>query len=199
MPAGIIIYNAGGTVQIDDTYRNLAVSESGTQAASPTVPGSGVLAYQYAALTGGNYKWWRFDVPTPTSATYGFQVFDAAGNCTFDALQKYARVVDSFAGPATATTITKTYTAGRQYAVITTKRGAKVEQEVRAATGMPSGWYEYRRRIIGARAYVSGVQVIAGWSNPTWPETWNGPIQVVPTPAMDDTASQYLVLDVTGY
>jgi len=198
MPAGIQIINSAGTVQIDETYRNLALREQGTQAGPPAVPGTGMLAFKYSDLGGATYKWWRFDVPIPSGATHGLQIFNAAGECTFDAMLKYARVVDVFAGP-TSGTVTKSYASGREYAVIMVKRGVIVEQQVRNDPGSPPGWYNYRRRFIQSRAYVSGSQVIAGWYTPEWADSWSGPLQVVPSPTMDDTAAQYIVVDSTGY
>lgn len=194
MPAGIIIYNDHETVLIDDTYSNLSVRSKGTQASSP--PATGVTAYRYTSLTLDAHSWWNFNRPIALG-TYGLQVFDAAGNCTFDAAQQYARVVDVFNGPATGT-ITKTYTAGRVYAVVTAKRGLKTEQEVRPDPSSPAGWYNYRRQLFLARAYASGASIIAGWhANPLG--EWSPPIQVVPSPTAADAASQFMVLDVTGY
>lgn len=198
MPAGIQVFSSAGTVQIDENYRNMAVREKGTQATPPTVPGAGLLAYQRSDMAGTNYTWWRYDAPQPSGAHYGLQVFNAAGNVIFDATLQYARVVDMFMGPASGT-LTKTYAAGRAYAVITGKRGVLVEQQVRADPDSGHPFYNYRRRFIQSRTYVSGNQVIAGWYTPAWADNWSGPLMVIPDPAADDTAAQYIVLDVTGY
>lgn len=51
MPAGIIIYNDAGTVQIDDTYRNVALAVKGQVASTTTNDGSFFATVQHADIT----------------------------------------------------------------------------------------------------------------------------------------------------
>ena len=192
MPAGIIVYNTSGTVQIDDTYRNMALR---AKSSSGTPTASGLYAYQRNE-TSGSVSWWQYDWPDTPTSTFGFQVFDASGNCTFDAMQKYARVVDVFAGPINlAGAVTKTYPSGRSYAVITAKRGLHVDQRTR-----PNGaQVDYQRRFVRPISYVAGANVSVKWTLPEWPTAWIGPVSTAPAPTADDLSSQFIVLDVTDH
>lgn len=70
-------------------------------------------------LQTASVEWYKFDGPPPPVSNYGLQVRDAAGRLMFDSNRKVARVHDvvplSLANNYTAT---RTYTAGRTYAVI---------------------------------------------------------------------------------
>lgn len=197
MPAGLLIYNDHNTVLIDNEYQNLAVVSQGTQSNPPSYDGSNLTAIKATSLAHTSYSWWKFGNPVAPTGNAGLQVFDAAGNLTFDSRLKYARVIDVFTGPTTGTA-THTYDAGRSYAVITAKRGWKTEQETRQDPDEPPGIQNYRRRFILARCYVSGASVIAGWHTGPW-GNWSGPIQTPPAPPTNDSWAQYMVLDVTGY
>lgn len=200
MPTGIQVIGASGSVQIDENYRNLALREKGTHANPPVNNGQGLVAYKYNSAVGDTYDWWRFDEPQFTQSNYGLQLFDANGNVIFDATQKYARMVDLFPGHP-VDTVTRTYPAGRTYAVITAKRGLIVERQVRPDPESGHPWYNYRTRFITARAYVSGNQVVASWWGPEWHDldTWSPPIQVIPNTTAPDRVSQFIVVDVTNY
>ena len=71
---------------------------------------------------GTQAKYLIFDNPPAASTTFGFQVFDANGNKTFDASMRYLRVVDmqlNAVGPFT-------YDASKQYAVCHLRFGFRV-------------------------------------------------------------------------
>lgn len=145
MPAGLIIHNEFGTVQIDDTSPNLSFKDKGnvpmiidanTTIALPTAVSGTVMALScpvycqlaaatevHAALRVGLYPtnvlWWRFGPPIEPGANYGLVVRDAAGALMFDATQKPARVVDAVQIPIGNNFYTsRTYPAGRDYAVL---------------------------------------------------------------------------------
>lgn len=161
MPAGLEVLNADGvTVQIDDTYANLAVIEMGTKATDTATAAGGNSSVTFTktglknpliAVTGTNpqvavcwlqdavtntwgfnitagggvgtaAKYLIFDSPPAPTTNYGFQVFDANGNLTFDGSLRYLRVVDmqvNAVGPFT-------YDASKQYAVCHLRFGFRV-------------------------------------------------------------------------
>lgn len=162
MPAGLQIMNADGvTVQIDDTYANLAVVYMGTIATDTLVPAggnsgvtfsrsglknpliavagsmpqvavcwlqdaaSGTWGFNIAAGggIGTQCKYLIFDNPPATPTNYGFQVFDASGNKTFDGAMRYLRVIDMQLNVAPGTL---NYDASRQYAICHIKFGFRV-------------------------------------------------------------------------
>ena len=201
MPAGLeAIFNNHGSVLLDDNYHNLAVVAEGTQANWPGYDGASLIAVRSADFAQTSYQWWKFGDPVaPVANNAGLQVFNASGALVFDSRLRYARVVDVFAGPTLeVNTVTRTYTAGRTYAVITAKRANFMEQEVRDDPFSPPGWYNYRRRWWSCRARYSGASIIAGWHALAWGD-WSGALQVIPNPITDDRVSQFMVLDVTGY
>ncbi len=190
MPAGLLITNNADTVLIDDTYRNLAVVDSGA-APGNAPPSAGVVALASTDYDSASFNWWHFGVPA-AGANYGLQVFDAAGNLTFCGALKYARVVDTFTGPGIgAGTVTKTYAAGRTYATITSRlafneweqRGTAPDQEHRVIT----------HRL---RSRVNGTQVQATWVSTVTIDWTPGPGTTVPTPTHSPSI---IVVDVTGY
>ena len=161
MPAGLQILNADGvTVQIDDTYDNLAVIAMGTKTTDTATAAGGNSSVTFTksglknpliAVAGTNAqvavcwlqdaatntwafnitvaggvgtlaKYLIFDSPPATTSTFGFQVFDANGNKTFDASMRYLRVVDmqlNAVGPFT-------YDATKTYAVCHLRFGFRV-------------------------------------------------------------------------
>ena len=188
MPAGIYVLNNSGSILIDDTYSNLSMSSKGTG----TAPSTGVNAFRGS-------QWFNFDAPAGASS-FGMQVFDSSGNVVFDALEKYARVVDVIAGPAYGDpNVTATYQSGRTYAAVVSKRSARHEREVRDDPDSPPGWYNYRDRIRTAVAAFSGATVTIAWNSPAWPAEWSPPIQNVPAPPALDNNSRFIIIDVTGY
>jgi len=75
---------------------------------------------------GSTVPFYIFDVPFDSNPGFGLQVFNAAGQKTFDALQKYLRVIDVFSGPARPL-VTKTYNASRLYACIHMVNGWSID------------------------------------------------------------------------
>lgn len=120
MTAGLQVWNSGGFVQIDDTYRNLVFiqkfsfttagdhSFSVTGRTSPvavfsTADANGVSVRQVTNPSAGSFTWrvngitdvYIFDVPPPASLHgQGLQVFDAAGNLAFDSNFTPLKMVD---------------------------------------------------------------------------------------------------------
>lgn len=162
MPAGLQIMNADGvTVQVDDTYANLAVVEMGTIATNTATSaggnsgvtfsrsglknpliavagttsqvavawlqnaGNGTWGFNILAAggVGTQCKYLIFDSPPATSPNYGFQVFDANGNITFDGSLRYLRVIDMQLNISTGSIA---YDASKQYAVCHLRFGFRV-------------------------------------------------------------------------
>lgn len=218
MPAGIYILNDHGTILIDDTYSNLAVRHQGTLSAGAglrtvSVPGlndpvPAIRSTAYAATAsrqgstgyiwsagGAQVHWYVFDVPIG-AGNHGLQVFNAAGQLTFDAYQKYARVraVQSGVG-------SQTYDSGRLYAVATLSpaRRRRVETRPDPAPGSNLVFVDLFDEQVCAR--VNGATVQTNWQTiiaapgllPQDPGT-------VPSGWSDDAAiAQFAIIDVTGY
>lgn len=70
-----------------------------------------------AGGVGAQVPYFIFDVPASTNPGFGLQIFNAAGEKTFDITQKYMRVVDMFATSARTGT-TRNYDASRTYACV---------------------------------------------------------------------------------
>lgn len=213
MPAGLQIMNADGvTVQVDDTYANLAVVEMGTRSTdTPTAAGgnsgvtfsrsglknpliavagstsqvavcwlqdagSGTWGFNIAAAggVGTQCKYLIFDNPPATNPNYGFQVFDASGNKTFDGSFRYLRVVDMQLNVSPGTL---TYGAGSQYAVCHLRFGFRV-------------WNQTGFNDVIASS-VSGGTISLGYVH----------ISDVPgsPPQLNQMSSSILVIDITNY
>lgn len=180
MPAGMQSISDYGTVQFDENFRTLFARNQGNGGSPSLSPASlplcalanNVLTGVSGLVSGGSITygpalpagclWYVFDVLAggPSGATYGFQIFDAAGNCTFDAAGKMMRLVDAFGGNTEAHWIgTRTYPAGRNYAVIVAKTGYWYTEQTIKSGGL---WRHIdTMRYTGTR--VSGNQVITDW------------------------------------
>lgn len=66
---------------------------------------------------GSTVPFYIFDVPFATDPHFGLQVFNAAGQKTFDIMQKYLRVVDMYTS-GVSSIVNKSYDASRVYACI---------------------------------------------------------------------------------
>lgn len=200
MAIGVEIRNRHDTVLIDDTYRNMAVVNKGTQANPPSLVANTMVAYRRTSATGGNYAWWRFGYPQPPNTSgWAIQVRNAANQITFDSRLQYARIVDEILGPLyEMPDVVKAYPAGRIYAAVAAKRSAHIEQEIRPDPTSPPGWYNYRRRLRSCVAVFSGTTLTLTWSTPAFGE-WSLPIQVVPQILATDNKSRFIIVDVTGY
>ena len=119
MPTGLQITNSTGVLQIDETFRNLALRQKGTIAAATNLVISGltspILAFRPVTGNGtgftkitdngtGTFTWtasvrssaanyWLFDVPLASAETVGLRVYDASSNLAFDSGQKYMKPV----------------------------------------------------------------------------------------------------------
>lgn len=217
MPAGIIVYNDYDTVLIDDNYANLAVKASGTLSASagsrvvalasPDKPVMAVRSTDYAAAAsasgpnaliwsagGAAVTWYQFDTPT-NSGDYGFQVFNAAGKLTFDAIQKYARVRGLMSGVAS-----QTFDAGRAYAVAILSPARRRRIETRPDTP-PSTLVYVDIYDEGIVPRVVGATVSTAWQTIVFaPGLLPQDPGTVPAGWADNPANaQFAVIDVTGY
>lgn len=180
MPTGMQSISDYGTIQFDENFRTLFARSQGLGGQPSLSPASmplcalanTTLTNAFGLVSGGSITygpalpgdslWWVFDVLAggPTGANYGFQIFDAAGNCTFDAAGKMMRLVDAFGGNLEGHWVgTRTYPAGRNYAVIVAKTGYwYTEETIKAGTQ----WRHIdTMRYTGTR--VSGNQVITDW------------------------------------
>lgn len=218
MAYGIEVTNDHGTVLIDDSYSNLAVRHQGTLSAGAglrtvSVPGldqpvPAVRSTAYAATAsrqgstgyiwsagGAQVHWYVFDTPT-SSGDYGLQVFNAAGQLTFDAYRKYARVRSVQSGVGS-----QTYDSGRLYAVATLSpaRRRRVETRPDPTPGSQLVFVDLFDEQVCAR--VNGATVQTAWQtiiaapglSPQDPGT-------VPQGWSDNAANaQFAIIDVTGY
>lgn len=218
MPAGLQIFNSAGTILIDENYANLAlrskVSTSTTQPSDRvTVPMSGMqspmIALASQSYTGvksmlsslasftvqgplvgsAPVDCYIFDVPTPSGLTQGLMVYNAAGQLVFDSGNKYARVVDVYGGSALADwTPSRTYAAGRTYAVVQLKRAYRKEVEEVDPGVYDITWYMSGARVVSN--VVTGNMIIYKQDQVT---AGSAPAQVT------DYSATFAVLDVTGY
>lgn len=144
MPAGFQVWGDHGFLQIDQDYRNYALVAKGTNAVHgpPTItdPVAPVLVLYSTAggvvpvgitisgttwgwnvvssPAGVDYEWYIYDVPPPSTATFGLVIYNAAGEVAFDATRKYMRVIaDNAAVGATDSSNGSVFTepAGRKY------------------------------------------------------------------------------------
>lgn len=128
------------------------------------------------------------DQALASGANHGLQVFNAAGTMVYDSALKYLRVVDFFTEDVTASW-TRSYTAGRRYAVCVNKLG-------------------YTFTVTHPSLYRVNVKLpLYTWSNsytiscapaeftPAQTDYFDPPTITIPT----DQTVQTLILDVTGY
>jgi hypothetical protein len=207
MTAGIRIISDQGTIQIDETYRNLFVRVAGVGGTIPA-QASDLCAMIPTTITGDNYrwgnpvtsttKWWLFAVLTGTAtARFGLQIRDAAGNRIFDTSQQPLRIVDVL----TITNLTagsKAYPAGRQYAVVPGGSGWKTLKES-TTSGAGHLWTNTTTKYrFGFR--VSSNTVYWDWYVWNIDGPWPGEDQSIGNSlTVGDTPATFLVVDVTGY
>lgn len=218
MAFGLEITNNHGTTLIDDTYSNLAVRHQGTLAAGSgvrtvSIPGldqpiPAVRSTAYAIALGriGNngqiwsaggaqVHWYVFDTPTSGGNDYGLQVFNSAGQLTFDSSRKYARVRALQSGVGS-----QTYDSGRLYAVATlgSSRRRRVTSQPDPFNPLLVNWQAFDEQIA---ARVNGATVQTEWQTVISVSSLQ-PVDpaFVPLPWSDTLAnSQFAVIDVTGY
>jgi hypothetical protein len=111
---------------------------------------------------GTQLTYYAFDrAPNVAVANYGLQVFDAAGNITFDALRSPMRIVGSFSAPGNSGS-SGTYASGRTYAVAVT--GGSWLFPVPGGGGQPDGYTIQKLfgSVNGATVGVGPRQVASG-------------------------------------
>lgn len=133
-------------------------------------------------------NYYIFDQPVASGANHGMQIYNAAGVLVFDALNKYARVVDIFGGAALANwTPSRSYPAGRTYAVVQLKKAYQKEVINNGGGNWDVNWYSSAIQVNGVA--VTGKMLKYKTDN----------VSVLPTGAINDPSAQFAVLDVTGY
>lgn len=133
--------------------------------------------------------YYMFDKPLASlaSGNAGLQVFSPSGVLTFDSRLQYARVVDIFGGDTQgAWAGTRTYPAGRKYAVAQLKTAWR-----KSTTNAGGGFYNLTYRSSMAR--VVDNQVITSFQIDTIKIEFDRPLNI------DNMAATFAVLDVTGY
>jgi hypothetical protein len=225
MTAGVLIYNNANTVLIDDNYSNLAVRYSGwvTLGASETMRtvALGAMELPIVATRGNQFcrgvinlardgiiiqgvpgtsiQYFMFDRPIASGAA-GLQVFDTVRRLVFDSSRQYARVRDAFAGQQlTAWTGTRTYDAGRVYAMAQLKGAFRETLESKQDPNSPPGWFLPRRTMYASAARISGASVVTDlvtFVEGAWSEL---PVKNPGSPRTPDYAAAIAIIDVTGY
>lgn len=184
MTAGIRVFNTSGHLLIDDRFKGLALK-----------PVANAVAGDIHVKDASGREYVFGDVPA-LGAGVGMRVFSSVDHSVvFDSRNKYIRVVDSFTANIGAAPATRTYTAGRAYAVgavgyamrvVTTQANIKpVAASVDCDITLPG-------------ISVSGAQVTIG--SLTSSDLWGVPAG---TPAgavvIDRRPWTAVVVDVTGY
>lgn len=157
------------------TMPMIATKTSFASAARTANVGNGEFIFRIYAggPVGSQVPYYIFDVPAPSNARYGLQVFDGSGNLTFDAASsKYLRVMDFF---QTTESMTRSYPPGRDYACIFNDYGLRAEP--------PAGNIRIYGARINAEVMTSTYIVIDSYTGTTF-------MYYVP---------KYMVIDVTNY
>jgi len=129
MTYGLSVSNTAGSVQIDNTYRNMSLQQktayslgaggettiTQTNSVNPMLffrPTSGSVGVIYVSLSGSTFTWriraasassgdvYIFDEPNAAlTSGYGMRVFNSSGSDIFNSSNKYLRVVERFNCP----------------------------------------------------------------------------------------------------
>lgn len=215
MPAGLTIYNSFGTIQIDENYRNMMVSNSGTNG-TPTATNiswplcalkstSLSLAYtltstssvSYTVVGGGSgYNWYVFDLKSTVSSNIGLQVYNQLGELVYDSAQKPMRIVDYvvFTNESEWNNVSRTYPAGRDYAVIIGSYATKFTSESLGKSAC--GWD------IQQDGYYSGASVNGNVINFGWVQIKNDLLECEPNRidySRVNPRLEVIVIDVTNF
>lgn len=168
----------------------LAIKDTGGASAFVLSGGvsGGHVTYRICRGSPGSVEWMLFDVPTPSGANFGLQVFNQDGALVFDALKKYARVLDVVAGSnmSTEAPIHRSY-PGKSIAVV---QGARASDQ-RGIDREGMGYYQVLTR--GGRCAV-------GASNLSLTYELDSDFHLVHVfSEYQRYAYSYLVLDITNY
>lgn len=135
------------------------------------------------------FEYFVFDVPQPSGQTFGLMVYRADGSLAFDSGNKYARVVDIYGGAnLTDWEPTKTYAAGRKYAVVQLKRAYRKEVENMGGGVYNITWYMSGSRVVSNQ--VTGDMIVYKTDTVS---PGSAP------PSVTDYSATFAVLDVTNY
>jgi hypothetical protein len=224
-----------GTFLIDETFRSLAVRRKGTVTLgadgsgsvsweSPVMPMLAVRCTKEVAvfggtvIFGGNLVWrlwgtpgavvsyWLFDVPVPTGGTHGLQLYNAAGELTFDSSMQYARYAGIyFVDDVETTSPSYTLPAGKTYAVVLLKSGWQFETQVMddGLPRSPQGNYYLRDRFNSGGCSINSNVLHFDWYDTRTFSEWSDHVYTAEDVFAHQTYGHYtvhaLVLDVTGY
>lgn len=208
MATGIQIINDWGTLQIDETYRNLFLRTKGTGGSIPAT-GADLVALQSSSYDGADNggadsvpsttKWWIFNLlGTAGAGTYGLKIWDASGNLVFDCFQQPMRIVDFITVAGGAAAGSKSYPSGKQYAVIRGTFDNKVLKEsVPNSTGKlftnTTTHYRMGAKVVGSTVY---------WDWYVWyvDGPWPNEDQSIGNGwTYSDYPTTFIVVDVTNY
>ena len=124
---------------------------------------------------GTSVPFYIFDVPFATDPHFGLQVFNAAGQKTFDIMQKYLRVNDMY-NSGVSSIVNKSYDPSRVYACIHMITGFRISPI--------AGNTQLLATRVSAGAVTSGGLIVDG-------------SQSIPT--INESSATILVADVTFY
>lgn len=234
MTAGFYATNPGsGTFVVDDTFRSLCVRKKNSVTLgadgrgtitweSPVSPMVAVACTTEVAVFGGTQitaglatwnlwgtpftavDYWVFDVPVNTAGNSGLQIYNAAGQLTFDSSFKYARYASYFTTNNILTPGSVTLTAGRKYAVVLLKSGWEFARDVKQeGVNSPEGNYYYREKFDHGGAAVNNNVISFSWNDDAPWGDWSDHAYTANAIAAFSTYGHYalqaLIVDVTGY
>lgn len=128
-----------------------------------------------SGAVGSSVPYYIFDVPFATDPRFGLQVFNAAGQKTFDITQKYMRVNDMYQS-SVSSIVNKTYDASRVYACIHMITGFRISAV--------AGNTQLLSTRVSAGVVTSQGLVVDGSQG---------------IPSINETSATILVVDVTHY
>lgn len=229
MPAGLTVYNDAGYIQIDETYKNLALVQKATVATTTSLASASSAAsqvtltftnrskpilffrgsvkianmamavsgttytyyVQVAGAVGTTFDYYLFDEPVLQNLKVGLEVYNSAGQLTFESGQKYIRVVDfikNVAATSGTSTTDYTYTAGRTYAFGFASMGYLSLYITPGPGGLPAG--SVNNYLVGGLSITDGVRI--GSFN-TYRQTYTG------SGVTYAVNANILIIDVTSF
>lgn len=235
MTAGFYAMNpTSGTFVVDDTFKSLGMRQKNSVVLgadgrasitwnSPTSPMVAVACTSEVAVFGGTQitagivtwnlwgtpytavDYWIFDVPPASTSHAGLQIYNAAGELTFDSSLKYARYASYFTtNDVLMSPGSVTLTAGKKYAVVMLKSGWEFARDVKQeGPNSPEGNYYYREKFNHGGAAVNNNVVSFSWNDDSVYGDWSDHAYTAYAIAQLATYGHYavqaLILDVTGY
>jgi hypothetical protein len=159
---------------------NPVIVLTGTQVAYASIFDNGGGNFTFNIVTsstvGAVIPFMIFDMTPTGTSNFGIEVFDVSGNVTFNAVNKYFRVTDTFAAGLTSG-VSNTYTAGRSYGVAFNRLGYRFSNQ--------AGNVQVVGCRVNANVVTSGGVIVD--SQPGTPTFIN------------ESQGQFTVVDVTNY